>query len=98
MRVIALQILYKRGQNRANLKKKEAAKLNQSIFLMTLGCWTKGMLFWGRGPVFVLTGKKKRLWTPSKVIWITHDRGRPPEDLGYRQKRKIQEDQTGQVT
>jgi hypothetical protein len=49
------------------------------------------MLFWERGSIFVLTGKKKRLWTlpPSKVIWIRYNRGRPPEDLGYRQKRKI---------
>jgi hypothetical protein len=38
--------------------------------------------------VFVLTGKEKSLWTPSKVLWISHDRGRFPEDLSYRQKRK----------
>jgi hypothetical protein len=47
----------------------------------------------------VLTEKKeKKLWTPSKVIWIRHVRGRPTEDLGYRQERKIQEDRIKQVT
>ena len=56
------------------------------------------MLFWERGSVFVLTGKKKRFWIPSKMIWIRYDRGRSTKDLGYRQERKIQEDQTGQVT
>jgi hypothetical protein len=45
-------------------KKKEAAKLNQSIS----GCWTKDMLLWERGSVFVLAGKKKRLWGSTKVI------------------------------
>jgi hypothetical protein len=36
----------------------------------------------------VLTGKDKRLWMPSKVIWLRYDSGRHPEVLGYRQKRK----------
>jgi hypothetical protein len=40
--------------------------------------------------------KEKRLWTLSKVIWIRYYRGRPFP--GYRQERKIQEDQTSQVT
>ena len=35
---------------------------------MILSYWTKDMLFGERGYVFVLTGKEKRLWTPSKVI------------------------------
>jgi hypothetical protein len=39
------------------------------------------MLFWESGSVFVLTVKERRLWTPSRIIWIRHDRGRPPEDL-----------------
>lgn len=30
------------------------------------------------------------------MIWIKNDRERLPENLGYRQKRKIQEDQTEQ--
>ena len=48
-----LQILYDRGQRRADLNKKKEAI--SSILLMTLGYWTKGMLFWERGSVFVLT-------------------------------------------
>jgi hypothetical protein len=32
---IVLQILYERGQNRSDLNKKEAAKLNQSILSIT---------------------------------------------------------------
>jgi hypothetical protein len=51
------------GQNRAGLKKKEAANLNQSIPLRILDYWTKDMLFWERGSVIVLIGKKKRIWT-----------------------------------
>jgi hypothetical protein len=46
----------------------------------------------------VLKGKEKRLYTPFSIIWIRYDIGRPLIDLNYRQKRKIQEDQTGQVT
>ena len=63
---------------------------------MTSGCWIKEMLFWERGSVFVLIGKEKRFWTPSRVIWISYDRGRPPEDLGN--SRKLRENQTGQIT
>ena len=58
--------------------------------------WTKDMLFGEKSSVFVLTGKEKRLWNPSRMIWIRYDRGRSTKDLGYRQERKIQEDQTGQ--
>jgi hypothetical protein len=50
------------------------------------------------GSVFLLTGRKKRLWTPSKVICIRYVGERSPEGLGYMQERIIQEDQTGQVT
>ena len=60
--------------------------------------WTKIMLFWERVSVLLLAGKEKRLWTLSKVMRIRDARGRPPEDLGYRQKRKNQEDQRGQIT
>jgi hypothetical protein len=52
------------------------------------------MLFEERGSVFVLTGKEKRLWTSSRVIWIRDDKGRTPEDLGYRKEKfeKIKQD------
>ena len=50
-----------RFQNRAGLKRKEAANLNQSIPLIILGYWTKAMLIWERGSIFVLLGKNKRL-------------------------------------
>jgi hypothetical protein len=58
--VIVLQILYERGLKRANLKKQEIANLNQSILLMIFGCWTMDMLFWERGPLFVLTEKEEK--------------------------------------
>lgn len=45
------------------------------------------MLCWERGSRLVLTGKKKRTWTPFL------DRGRPPEDLVYRQKKGDWQDQ-----
>ena len=45
------------------------------------------MLCWGRGFVYVSTGKEKQ-WIPSKMIKIRDDRGRPLEDLSYRQKKK----------
>lgn len=57
---MVLQILYERGQNRADLNRRGAARLNQFIRLMILGCWTKDMLFWEEIFVFVLTEKKKR--------------------------------------
>ena len=41
----------------------------------------------------MLTGKEKRLQTPSTLIWIKYDRGTSPEDLGNRQER-LQKDQT----
>jgi hypothetical protein len=45
------------------------------------------VLHWGRGYAYLSTGKEK-LWVPSKLIKIRHDRGRPPEDLGDREKRE----------
>ena len=51
--VMILKILCERGQDRTSLKQKEAAKLNQSISLMILGCWTKDVLFYERDSVFV---------------------------------------------
>jgi hypothetical protein len=67
--VMILEILWERGQ---------ATKLSQSISLMISGYWTKDMVFWERGSVFVLIRKKEGLWTPSRVIWIRYDRGRLP--------------------
>ena len=40
-----LKILWERGQNRAGPKRKEVAKLNQSIPLMISGYWNKDILF-----------------------------------------------------
>lgn len=57
--VMVLQILYERSQNRACLKKKEAAKLNLSMLLMISAWWNKDMLFWERDSVSVKTEKKK---------------------------------------
>jgi hypothetical protein len=68
--IALLQILYEGGQNRADLKKKEAAKLNQSTLLMTSVCCIKNILFWKKVSTFVLTKKEKMFWTPSKVIRI----------------------------
>ena len=56
---------------------------------MILGHWNKDMILWERGFAFVLIGKKKRLWTPSGVIWIRYDGGRPSEDLGYRKEKNL---------
>lgn len=44
------------------------------------------VLHWGRGYAYLSTGKEK-LWVPSKLIKIRHDRGRPPEDLGDREEK-----------
>ena len=65
----------------------------QAKHLMISSYWKKDMLFWERGSVFVLIGKKKRLWTPSRVIWIRYDRGRPSEDL-----EKFEKNQRRQIT
>ena len=67
---------------------------DQAIHLVNFIYWTNGMLFWERVSVFVLTGKEKRLWTLSRVIWIRYDRVRPPEDLGNRKVKfeKIKQD------
>jgi hypothetical protein len=62
---------------------------DQVKHLMISGYWIKDMLLWEKGSALVLTGKENRLWTPSRVIWIRYDRGRPPEE------QKIQGNQTG---
>jgi hypothetical protein len=43
----------------------------------------------------VLKGKKKKLWTPSKVIGFRYDREDPLKILTI--DEKLQEDQAGQV-
>jgi hypothetical protein len=50
------------------------------------GYWTNDLPSLERGPVFVLTGKEKKHWTPSRVICVRYYRGRPPEDFGYRKE------------
>jgi hypothetical protein len=62
---------------------------------MTSDCQTKDMLCWVRGSSCVFIGGKKKLWTPSKLVRIRFDRGRPPEDLDFRQEERNQEDQSG---
>lgn len=47
-----------------------------------------------RGYAYISTEKEK-LWVPSKLIKIRHGRGKPPEDLNYRQEEN-QKDQTNQ--
>ena len=50
--------------------------------------WREGnVLCWGRGFVYVSTGKEKQ-WIPSKMIKIRYDRGRPLEGLSYRQEKE----------
>jgi hypothetical protein len=44
------------------------------------GCLLKDMLFWEKGFVFACLEKVIRVFTPSRVIWIRYDEGRPPKD------------------
>ena len=44
------------------------------------GYWLKDMLIWEKGFVFVFLEKVIKVFTPSRVIWIRFDRGRPPEN------------------
>lgn len=55
------------------------------------------LLHWGRGFVFVSTGEEK-LRIPSKLIKITFDRGRHPEDPDCRHERNQEDLITKQVT
>jgi len=57
--VMVLKSLCKRCQSRAGLKRKKAAKLNQSILLMILDCWTKDLLFWERDSVFLVNKEEE---------------------------------------
>ena len=52
------------------------------------GCQLKDMLIWGKGFVFVFLEKVIKVFTPSRVIWIRFDRGRPPEELDSRESNK----------
>ena len=42
--------------------------------------WLKEMLIWEKDFVFVFLEKVIKVFTPSRVIWIRFDRGRPPEN------------------
>ena len=88
-----LNILFEGGQNGADLGKRGDAELDQSMLVMTSNRGTKDMLCWERGSRFVLTGKKKRLWSPTKVRRIKFDRGRPLKILTAEKKEKHQKDQ-----
>jgi hypothetical protein len=62
-------------------------ELNQPVYIKDIltSEWQIGnVLHWGRGFMPVSTGKEK-LWIPSKLIKIRHDR-RPPEDLSDREE------------
>ena len=88
---VVVYILFERGKNGVDLDRNRAARLDQSIFIMTSNCWTKYMLCWERGFMFMSTEKEKRLWIPSKIQRIRFDRKRPPEDLGFKKTEKIKE-------
>jgi hypothetical protein len=58
--------------------RKKTTELNQPVYIKdTLtSVWKMGnVLHWGRGYAYVSTGKEK-LWVPSKLIKIRHDKGR----------------------
>jgi hypothetical protein len=44
------------------------------------GYQLKDMLIWGKGFVFVFLEKVIKVVTPSRVLWIRFDMGRPPEN------------------
>ena len=44
------------------------------------GYQLKDMLIWGKGFVFVFLEKVIKVFTPSRVLWIRFDRGRPREN------------------
>ena len=56
--MMALLTLYERGQNKADLSKKGAAGLNQSILLMISDCQTKGKMLGKR--LCICVKKKKK--------------------------------------
>ena len=52
------------------------------------GYQLKDMLIWGKGFVFVFLEKVIKVFTPSRVIWIRFDRGRPLRTRFQRIKQK----------
>jgi hypothetical protein len=44
------------------------------------GYWLRDVLIWGKGFVFVVLEKVIKVFTPSRVIWIRFDTGRPPKN------------------
>ena len=67
----------------------KTAELHQPVYIKDVftSKWREGnVLCWGRGFVYVSTEKQKQ-WIPSKMIKIRDDRGRPLEDLSYRQEK-----------
>jgi hypothetical protein len=53
------------------------------------GYWMKVILIWGKGFIFLFLEKVIKVFTPSRVIWIRFDRGRPPEELYSRESKFI---------
>ena len=45
------------------------------------GYWLKDTLVWEKGFMFVSIEKVIKPWTPSRVIWIRYDKGRPHKEL-----------------
>ena len=52
------------------------------------GYQLKDMLIWGKDFVFVFLEKVIKVLTPSRVIWVRFDRGRPSEELDSRESNK----------
>jgi hypothetical protein len=68
----------------------ETAELKHPVYTKDVftSKWREGnVLCSGRVFVYVSTGEEK-LWILSKLIKIRYDKGRPSEDLGYRQKER----------
>ena len=63
-------------------------KLNQPVYIKDImkSEWKiTNVLYKWRGYPYISTGKEK-LWVPYKLIKTKHEKGRPPEDLGYRKE------------
>ena len=44
------------------------------------GYWLKDMLIWEKGFVFAFLEKVISVYTPSRVLQVRYDEGKPPED------------------
>ena len=67
---------------------KKTIELNQPVYIkdiLTSEWKMENLLHWGRGYACISTGKEK-LWVPSKLIKIRHDKGKS-EDLGNREEK-----------